>query len=207
MNSGSVGGSIICERVRASVSVYANTFRSDLIGYLKDNPTCKLLIPQTYYAYFREYVYDGPNLYTIPCLQDQRINIDLRTLYAAHIHGSIFNRLQLPLASTLSTQVIVLGFDGRTVQDQATENKYWWANSEETNYTDLTDLIFDAHPYMPDVDKDAFAFRTGEMTEKIFVLGEQQGKKYYSLHESSILALQNRQMPASLENVVTPQPR
>ena len=185
-------------------SVYASTFRSDLVSYLKDTPACKLLIPETYNPYFREHVYSGANVYTIPCLTEKSFNVDLRALYAVHDHGSILNRLQLPLASTLSDRVLLLGYDGRSKKDQSVDMKYWAAHSTDSNYTELIGTLFEAHPYLPAIDKDAYAAQVAEKTEKIISLGEQAGKEYLCINESSIPALQSRQAPAALRQMLTP---
>jgi hypothetical protein len=101
---------------------------------------------------------------------------------------NILNGLLLPLGSSLSNEVYLLGFDGRVASDQL-----FWKNSEANSYGVLKETIMAAHPgFFKGINYEEYAAKQSENAEKVMTLGEAMGKSYSCLNRTSIPALQKR---------------
>ena len=101
---------------------------------------------------------------------------------------NILNQLLLPLGSSLSNEIYLLGFDGRKQTD-----KHFWKSLGSVNYEDLKKFHQQAHPgFFKGINYEEYANTQSELAESIMKLGEKMGKKYYCLNESSNKALQKR---------------
>jgi len=191
---------IVCtDAILFGPSLFAGAFRSDLVAYLRENPECTLVTLETYFDHFSRYYQPGSNVCSIPKATTDDIVIDLRKNYVAHPYGSILNRIQLPLASTLSDRVFLLGFDGRDpAGDAEGKQAQKWGYSDDSYYARLRRTIVEAHPHQSDVDQHGYSLYNSNNAEHIISLGERAGIEYYSITDSHIPALKKRPIPAAL---------
>jgi hypothetical protein len=170
-------------------NLHACQFRRDLSASLhRDN--FMFIMPERFYPLIEEH---HPDLrkYTLPVREDVRgIFLDMRKEFAYTSQHNILNALLLPLASTLAEQIFLLGFDGRNANDQL-----FWKNSAASSYPELKPSIMRAHPgFFDKMDYREYARWQSAGAEKIMELGESKGKQYVCLNETTIPALQARQI-------------
>jgi hypothetical protein len=103
--------------------------------------------------------------------------------------GSIITFIMIPLASCMADEIYILGADGRGKKEN-----YFWKHSEKVQLNDLMETVFKTHPsFFRDRDYVDHYDEHCEYIEKLFRIGESEYKrKYYSLTDSNIAAIQNR---------------
>jgi hypothetical protein len=111
------------------------------------------------------------------------------SLFVKSTHN-ILTLFMLPIASSISNEVIVLGADGRK-----SDEKYFWKHSSSVQLDDLMQTAFDTHPsFFRDRDYADYYSEHCAYLEKLITFGEKQGKKYYSLSDSYIPAFAKRKL-------------
>lgn len=108
-------------------------------------------------------------------------------LYVKSVNN-ILTLLMLPVASALTSEIGVIGADGRKPDE-----KYFWKHSSSVQMDDLMDTAFETHPsFFRDRDYADYYEEHCEYLEKLINFGEARGRKYYSLTASYIPAFQKR---------------
>jgi hypothetical protein len=153
-------------------------------------------MPERFYP-LMEYYHSKIKHLILPVKQQNGgIFLDMKTDFSYTSIENILNGLLLPLASTLADNIYLLGFDGRTPDDEI-----FWKNSENNSYTDLKRTIISAHPaFFNKIDYDLYAKWQSDGAELLMSLGESKGKKYYCMNKTTIPALIKR--PAIQERTI-----
>ncbi len=167
---------------------HAFQFREDLARTLSEY-NVRFLTQDFYYllmsAYFPEIIDKVIPLRT----NTEGVVLDLKKDLAYTNLPNILNGLLLPLGSTLSDSIFLLGFDGRGPLDTI-----FWKNSNANAYNDLKATIQAAHPaFFKGIDYDEYARIQSDTADMIMAMGEKMGKKYCCLNKTYIPALAKRQ--------------
>ncbi|WP_321507973.1 hypothetical protein [uncultured Methanoregula sp.] len=108
--------------------------------------------------------------------------------------GSVLPTLLIPIASSVCTEIFILGADGNDPKIRKPDEEYIWAYSTSCQFEDLKYTTFETHPaYFRDRPFTELFDIYCENYEDLLEYGENLGKKYYSLAPSYIPALANRQ--------------
>ncbi|MDP6376714.1 MAG: hypothetical protein QF921_12580 [Pseudomonadales bacterium] len=172
-------------------SAYANEFRNKLMrsqaryGY-------KCVIPIKYYnlfVYWQPYM--QPHTVALPFKTMEQPNLDLLDEFSLSVTDNILTFLMLPIATTLASEVYLLGCDGRPLED----NKYFWNHNEKTQFADKMEVIQRVHASFFTVDYDDYYQRHCDNVETYLSLAEQTGIRFAALTPSFIPALEQREHP------------
>jgi len=106
--------------------------------------------------------------------------------------ANIMTLLMLPIASSLTDRIQIIGADGRE-EDES----YFWEHSDIAQYDDdMMKTAIDSHPsFFRDRIYTDYYDQHIQTLEKMIAYGERQGLEYISLTESYIECLQNRYNP------------
>jgi hypothetical protein len=106
--------------------------------------------------------------------------------------ANIMTLLMLPIASSLTDRIHIIGADGRE-EDES----YFWEHSDIAQYDDdMMKTAIDSHPsFFRDRIYTDYYDQHIQTLEKMIAYGERQGLEYISLTESYIECLQNRYNP------------
>ena len=108
---------------------------------------------------------------------------------ASKATGNILTFLMLPIASSFSKSVHIIGADGRGKSE-----KYFWRHNPKSQYGDKMNSVFEYHPsFFRDYDYSDYYRKHCKLLEKMIVYGERLGIKYLSLTKSHIPALKSRE--------------
>jgi len=167
---------------------YAAAFRAALGEFARAHPQCKIIIPEYFYDHFCT---ANPSLadsiHAIPPCSNDRVSMDWAADYCFHAYGNALNQLLLPLASTLSKEILLLGFDGRKPGDTR-----FWSHDDESNFPDLLHTQELSHPAFFERDLADYAKTQGDDTELLMSVGEKAGITYRCLEPSTNPALAKR---------------
>lgn len=123
------------------MSKFAESFRADLKHCLSLTDT-HFVFPAYFYPFcLKEFPEFKDRLIPIPQGKSELVHFDLTQRYLLPSLGNVLPLLLLPLACTLSKDIHLWGFDGRSPND-----KLFWKNSSRHFYVDLVQGITDLHP-------------------------------------------------------------
>lgn len=178
-----------------SYAEFARAFRKDLASRLSETGTF-FVYPSCFHQIIRREL-DGflDRLIPIPIssYNHKNIHVDLCRHFELPLLGNVLPLLLLPLASTLSRQVFLWGFDGRAPNDQL-----FWANSTKHSYPELLSGLQEEFPaffdtlvpknnpsqYVKDVH--------GDVLDECMKIAEKQGWSYVMMHKSWTPTFQKR---------------
>ena len=105
--------------------------------------------------------------------------------------GSIMTLFMLPVVSSVSKEIFIIGADGRQPDES-----YFWRHSPSSQFDDLMQTVVDTHPsfFRDRVYTDSYVEHC-KFLEALIHYGESLGKRYYTLTPSYIPVLAQR--PAS----------
>jgi hypothetical protein len=168
-------------------NTHAAAFRADLAAALRDRDI-RALVPDSFYPLLKAYHPDVVSK-VIPVRTDlPGIHLDMKRCLAYTSLPNVLNGLLLPLASSLTDQIHLLGFDGRTPGDQA-----FWANSAANSYPEYKAAIRASHPqFFAGIDYARYALEQSDAAELVLSKGERLGKRYSCLNPTHIPALRRR---------------
>ncbi|MBI2138454.1 hypothetical protein HYU13_02610 [Candidatus Woesearchaeota archaeon] len=116
--------------------------------------------------------------FRIPTASDLSVKLSNNTLVS----------FMLPLASSFTKEVFVIGCDGRKPGD-----KLFWSHAGKAHYDGLKQTVQDTHPsFFRDTDFQSYYEENCIATEKFIVAGEKHGREYISRTPSYIPALRKR---------------
>jgi hypothetical protein len=170
-----------------SSSEYSATFRDHVIKVFKKYK-CFIMVPDNtiamlvaHYPILKEHIIGMK-------VDSSSFNFPTATKFWVKGSANILTLYMLPIASTISNHINIIGADGRNPDE-----KYFWQHSSTAQFGDLMQTVFDTHPsFFRDRDyKDYYAEHCVFLKELI-EFGESKGKKYYSLTLSYIPALKKR---------------
>lgn len=175
------------------VSHYAQTFRSDLVRVLQERGI--YLFTSAAIGFLLVQKHPEIRDHVILCEQGLTgLNADLENIWSLPRFDSTLNIHMLPIATTYSDTVYLLGLDGR--DPNLDNNEDFWAHSKAAQYHDLVDSGHLAHP--------TFAINRAQATEdrylasvqESFMAGEAIGKSFFALAHSFTPAVHARPAPA-----------
>jgi hypothetical protein len=104
---------------------------------------------------------------------------------------NIMTLLMLPVASSVSEEIYILGSDGRSSDDD-----YFWQHGKTVQFEELMDTAFRTHPsFFRDRHYAGYYSLHCKVLTEMLEYGETKGKKYISLTPSRIPALMERPSP------------
>ena len=172
---------------------YATSFRRDLKKCMQAYGV-PFLYPDLYHPFLKEEFKEIAHLLIpIPTGDIPKINNNLFDNFQLPALGNVLNLLLLPLATTLSKKIYLLGFDGR-----APEDKLFWSNSNDHSYGEHISDIQKKHPMFFDyyIDKkDPLKYVAtfhGDVLEDNLTLLEHMGYEFITLSPSYTPTIQKR---------------
>lgn len=172
-------------------TTFAYAFRSDLVHLLQSQDIL-FVYPDIFDEIARRELYQvRSKLVAIPICASAslRFNLDLRGAFCLPSVGNVFNLLLLPLASTVSKRIYMLGFDGRAPNDN-----FFWKYSDRHFYTQHFNALQHAHPAFYSL-TDYEDYQRGTMdneAEHLFSEGERKDIHYIPMTPSFSEALARR---------------
>ena len=177
-------------------NLHATSFRNDLKKALSRHEAL-FLFPALYYPFLKEEFKDFKHLLIpIPLGNHQQLNTNLLSDFRLPALGNVLNLLLLPLATSITKKVYLLGFDGRKPSDTL-----FWTNSSDHSYTEYIPDIQKHHPKFFDYfidDKNPFKYVNkfhGDALDNNLVALEKSGYEFITLAPSYTATMQKRYRP------------
>lgn len=178
-----------------SDSSFARKFREDLVERMSETPDTYFVYPAIFDAFIKTKLSSLSNrCIPIPIGAHKNILVDLRNDFFLPSKGNVLNLLLFPLASTLSRNINLWGFDGR----KKSELNIFWENSNQHFYNDLILEQREEHPafyahFIPPGNESKYVNNVhGDELENDLTYGESIGYKIKMMHESYTPSLQKR---------------
>ncbi|MCP5046505.1 MAG: glycosyltransferase [bacterium] len=174
------------------VSKYAAVFRRDLVKLLQQRTT--YLVTSASFGYL--FRLNHPEVKDKIILIDQLSEGPVHNLiqqYELPMLASTLNIHMIPLASTFTNEILLIGNDGKGDRG---DNEDFWPHAKGNQYYDLVETGHRCHPTF-DVHRQETTYpRFIRSCEKSILNGEQEhGKIYRTLLPSNIPVLKSRQVP------------
>lgn len=177
------------------VSLYAETFRRDLINYLKNSEAYYLTTAPFGYLLLEQCSEVADKIILAEQIMDAP-NFDLIQFFGLPKLDSTFNIHMLPLIHTFCDNIFILGCDGKS---KTRNNEDFWAHAQEAQYFELVQTGHICHPTF-DINRKKSTYNRYQDSVLYSVMeGEKKyGKKYYTLQQSYIDALEAKRLPDEL---------
>lgn len=174
------------------VSLYAETFRKDLIAYLKSSGAYYLTTAPFGYLLLEQCAEIADKVILVEQITDEQ-NYDLTQVFGLPKLDSTFNIHMLPIIHTFCDNIFILGCDGKS---KTRSNEDFWAHAQEAQYFDLVDTGHQCHPTFDINRKKSTYSRYQDSVLHSVMEGEKyHHKRYYTLQQSYIDALENKKLP------------
>jgi hypothetical protein len=175
------------------ISEFAQAFRKDLADRLSETNT--YFVFQEHFLPFIKNMLPlhHDRLIPIPVVDGKNFSDIIETKFELPGVGNVLNSLLLPLASYLTDNIGLWGFDGRAPTD-----KLFWKNSDKHFYSDLVPQLQKLHPafYQTLVPKDNpekyVQSVHGDVLNNMLTEAEGKGKVFSMLHETYTETLKAR---------------
>lgn len=176
---------------------FAQSFISDLKNRLRES-SIVFLYPFLYHSFLKDELYEfKERLIPIPTNDSDLIHVSLFEDFSIPAKiGNVLNVLLLPLATSLSKNVYLYGFDGRSPND-----KLFWANSQKHSYGEKINEIQLHHPkffdfHVPKNNENKYVHDVhGQKLERILSIAEQEGWSFTMMHDTWTETLKRRYNP------------
>lgn len=167
---------------------YARKFRHDSVNVIKEYD-CYCLIPDfTVPLMIAHYPEIENRIIGIPFSRVEEFNFPQKEKFYIKSTANILTLFMLPIASTVASDIYILGCDGRQKHET-----YFWKHNTNAQYGDLMKTVFDMHPsFFRDRVYHDYYDEHCKILKQLIEYGEAQGKKYYSLTPSYIPVLEER---------------
>ncbi|TCC94210.1 hypothetical protein EZ428_05380 [Pedobacter frigiditerrae] len=180
------------------IAQFAQKFRKDLRNCLARTNTY-FVMPAIFYPFcLKEFSEFKDRLIPIPFGNKTIFTTDLTKEYRLPLVGNVLPLLLLPLACTLSKNVNLWGFDGRSPDD-----KLFWKNSSRHFYTDDVDELKNLHngffnTLVPKDSPESYVKNVhGDSLDHALTIAENRGYKFTMMHFSYTETLSKRSQKAS----------
>lgn len=176
------------------VSLYAEKFREDLITVLKAGNSDHYFVTSAAFGYL--FTLNHPEMKDKTILIDQTVpgpNYDLLHGFGLPLLASTLNIHMLPLASSFTNEIFLLGCDGKGAQK---DDEDFWAHAKKAQYYELVNSGHLCHPTF-DVHRQQKTYEEYiKSLETYIMLGENNhGKTYWTLQPSNVPVLKSRLVP------------
>jgi hypothetical protein len=176
-------------------NAHARAFRADALQRLQESEGRTLFVyPAIYDVIVRSEFQEVESvLVPIPWGDHTSISVDLTKRFALPYVANVLNALLLPLGCTISRDVRLWGFDGRSPHDRG-----FWANSNVHAYPEHMQSIRDAHPaffadLVPEGNEVKYVKQVhGDWLDERLSEAERRGFHFRMLHSSWTPTLQKR---------------
>lgn len=178
-------------------SNFAKSFRRDLMSRLEESPDTYFLIPALFFPFVKVELGNRflNRIVPVPINPGTKeiFHKSLLEDYTLPSVGNVLPLLLLPLASTLSKNVGLWGFDGRAPGD-----KMFWKNSEKHFYTSEVQHIVSLHPafyqtLLPKNNESEYVKSVhGDKLDNAMQIAENEGFVFELLHFSYTETLMKR---------------
>lgn len=176
------------------VSRYAGKFREDLVNVLKSRDQDLYFVTTAAFGYL--FTLHHPEVKEQTILIHQSIpepNYNLLHGFGLPILDSTLNIHMLPLASTFTDEIFLLGCDGKSTKQ---DNEDFWAHAREAQYYDLVNSGHLCHPtFNAHRQKKTYAGYIKSLETFINSGESNHGKTFWTLQPSNIPILKSRQVP------------
>jgi glycosyltransferase involved in cell wall biosynthesis len=170
------------------VSEYAGEFR-DIVRYRLETTDISIILPFKYYALFLSVFPEySERIIGVPLDATIEFNADISHSFAVKSTANILTLLLLPVASTFSNTINILGCDGRSFDD----DDYFWGHGKTVQINSKMDNIKEVHPGFFKIDYNEYYFEHCHTLECLMQKGEAQGNTYQHHADSFIPALRDR---------------
>lgn len=168
------------------LSKYADVFRESVRNVV-DKYDCFVIVPEMSAPLILSH-YPQLKKNIIGLKWGTTINFPTVEKFWTYMGGGVLTAFMLPVASSISKEIYILGADGRTPDE-----KYISKHSKNAQFSDLMETCFNTHPSVfRDVDYEDQYEDYCKKVEYLIRYGEKLGKKYCSLTPSYIPALRKR---------------
>lgn len=164
------------------LSSYAEKFHNDLKSTTNEYPNLKIIIPFKYYTLFISHFPELEDKIIALPYKDRNYNYNINLDFEVQTTDNILTFLMLPIATTLSNRVYIIGADGRKL----TKNDYFWSHNKKTQYNEELEKIKIVHPSFFNISYNDYYLNHCKRLEKIVTSGERSEKEFYSLTDSFI---------------------
>lgn len=178
-----------------SETPFARQFRKDLAARMEEHD-CNFLYPSIFESVVqRELGHFGRRLIGVPIGGPQSAEVNLLVDFRLPALGNVLGLLLLPLASTISKQIKLFGFDGRSPYDNTS---LFWANSRSHSYPELMPSLRKSYPfffkyYVPGNDSKSYIENVhGDLLDSQLANAEANGFSFELLHPSWTQTLNRR---------------
>lgn len=177
------------------VSLYAEVFRKDLVGYLKSSEAYYLTTAPFGYLLLEQCSEIAHKVILVEQQTDEQ-NFDLTQLFCLPKLDSTFNIHMLPIIHTFCDNIFILGCDGKS---KTRSNEDFWAHAQEAQYFDLVDTGHKCHPtFAINRKKNTYNRYQDSVIHSVVEGQKRHGKRYYTLQQSYIDALEDKRLPDEL---------
>lgn len=172
---------------------FAKRFREDLRDRLLETNTIFVYPSLFQWIVEREFSEFKSRLFPMSIGSIKKINVDFSKNYELPNLGNILPLMLLPIASFLSKNVYLWGFDGKAPKD-----KLFWKNSTNHTYEELMITLQKAHPaffeyYVPKDDSSKYIKAVqGDELDMLMTKAEDEGWRYVMMHHSWTPTLEKR---------------
>ncbi|MFC4701021.1 hypothetical protein ACFO4O_12680 [Glaciecola siphonariae] len=171
------------------VSEYAGKFR-DKVNEQMNTLKPFIIVPFKYYrllvSIFPEHRH---RIIGVPFNKVLDFNLSLQKEFYVKTTSNILTLLLLPLATSFSDNVNILGCDGRPFEN----DDYFWGHGKNVQINDKMKNIKIVHPGFFDIDYNEYYFEHCHTLKRLFETGERNGKRFAHHASSYIPALRDRQ--------------
>lgn len=169
-----------------SPSEYSAVFRDNVLSVIRDFQ-CFIMVPEMTVPLLLAH-YPELESRIIGIRKGNEFNFPTPDRFWIKGTANILSQYMLPVASTVSDTVFIVGADGRKPDE-----KYFWKHSASVQFDDLMQTAFKTHPsFFRDRNYEDYYDRHCQTLEKLILFGEKQGRHYFSLTPSYIPALKSR---------------
>ena len=172
------------------VSQYAEQFREICKEFLNKNKDVFLIVPFKYYALLKSLLPSNEKqIIGVPFTKHRPINLDINEdNFYTFTTSNILTLLLLPLATTFSQKINIIGCDGRSLED----NTYFWNHGQSVQINEKMDNIKQCHPGFFNIDYNEYYFEHCHTLDNFISYAELKGKKFVHLGNTYIPALAAR---------------
>ena len=172
---------------------YSVEFRHQALNAIHDY-NCFCLVPKgrvalmlAHYPELKNRIIGMPTRIGIPT-RKRDFNFPTSDNFYVKASDNILTLFMLPIASAVAEKIQIIGSDGR----QKNEN-YFWKHSSSAQFDELMQTVFDTHPsFFRDRVYTNYYEVHCKILNNLIEYGESLGKKYISLTQSYIPALEKR---------------
>lgn len=169
------------------ISRYAAEFRKICQQFLDNFKDASIIVPIKYYALLISLLpYSTKQIIGIPFTKNKPINITItEDNFYTYTTANILTLLLLPLATTFTQQVNLIGCDGRKLDDDG----YFWGHGKSVQINDQMTNIQECHPGFFKIDYNEYYFQHCHMLDNFIHFANMLGKSFVHLGNTHIPAL------------------